>query len=108
MNSITAIVSNVQEVGIRRAAHDAVEIDDGIKGTTPAHPSIDLVAHFGFCVAPAGIASDWRDVVARHDGDADDFQAACFDAPDNVLQAIDHLFCACIPADIVGDHDSYD
>ena len=38
MNSIAAIVSDIQEVGIRRAAHDAVEIDDGIKGAAPAHP----------------------------------------------------------------------
>src|SRR5262245_22962418 len=32
MNSIAAIVSDVQEVRIRGAAHDAIEIDDGIKG----------------------------------------------------------------------------
>ncbi len=85
MNSIAAIVSNVQEVWIRGAAHDAVEIDDSIKGATPANPSIDLVAHFRFCVVPAGIAGNWRNVVARHDGRADDFQAARFDARDDVL-----------------------
>ncbi len=52
MNSIAAIVSNVQEVWIRGAAHDAVEIDDSIKGATPANPSIDLVAHGGYRWCP--------------------------------------------------------
>jgi hypothetical protein len=33
MNSI-AIVGDVQEVGVRCAAHDAIEIDDAIEGAT--------------------------------------------------------------------------
>src|SRR5579859_1316993 len=108
MNSVSAIVSNPQEVGVFGAAHDAVEINDGIKGATPANPSIDLVAYFRLGVAPAGVAAHWRDVVARHDRDTDDFQSPRSDARDNVLQAFDHLLCACFPADIICAHEQDD
>ena len=74
MNAIAAIVSYVQEIGIRGAAHNVVKIDNGIEGATLSNPSVDLIAHFRFRVVPAGIPSNWRNVVARHDGDADDFK----------------------------------
>src|SRR6202011_2499727 len=71
MNAVAAIVSRAQEVGVRGAAHDAVEIDDGIEGAAFANPGVDLVAHFRLGVVPAGIAGDRRNAVARYDGDAD-------------------------------------
>jgi hypothetical protein len=71
MNTIAAIVSDVQKVGIRAASHGAVEIDDSIEGAAPANPGVDLIAHLRFRVVPARVPGSWRDVMAWHDGDAD-------------------------------------
>src|SRR5260221_11320445 len=68
MNSIAAIVGNVQEVGIRGAAHDAVEVDDGIKGIPLSNRGIDVIAHFRFGVLPAAIAATCLAVVAERRG----------------------------------------
>src|SRR5882724_231495 len=63
VNPIAAIVGNAQEIGIGRAAHDAVEIDDAVEGTASSNPGVDLVAYFRFCVVPARIVGIRRPVM---------------------------------------------
>ncbi len=58
MNAVAAIVRYVQEIGIRGAAQNVVEIDNGIEGATLANPCVDLIAHFRFRVVPACVPSN--------------------------------------------------
>jgi hypothetical protein len=59
MNSIAAIVSNVEKVGIRCAAYDAVEIDDGIKASPPRIQALTSLRTFVFAALNRrGFAAD--------------------------------------------------
>src|SRR5262245_52559073 len=52
-----AIERRKNEVGARRIAHDAVEIDDAVERPPGANPVVDLAADGGLPVVPARVGS---------------------------------------------------
>src|SRR5258706_8052726 len=91
MNAVTAIIRDLEEIGIVLAAHDLVEVEHGIEARTFPDPGVHVVADLGLLVVPASIGDAGYERMARHDGSPDDVDASRLGAADDSLDPSLHL-----------------
>src|SRR5207302_4038999 len=108
MDAITAVIRRIEQVWIRRAAYDLVEVDHAIKACTCAYPLVDLIAYPGFRVVPAGVVRGRLAVMPGNDRGADHFNTFGFDASDDVFRSRDQFLGADVTPDIVRAHEQHD
>src|SRR5438067_13697288 len=71
MDAVAAIVRRVDEIGVRGAADDLIEIEDAVESGFRADPLVDLIANLRFAVIPTRIVRSGKDIVTRNDSRAD-------------------------------------
>src|SRR5207249_10362050 len=80
VNAVSAIVRRVDEISVRGAADDLVEVKDAVESSLRADPIIDLIADLCLRIVPAGVVRNRSDVVARNDRGANHLNALRFEA----------------------------
>src|SRR5258707_1346633 len=102
MNAVTAIIGDLEEIGIVLTAHDLVEIEHRIEARTFPDPGVHVVADLGLLLVPAGIGDAGYERMTRHDGSPDDVDASRLGAADDSLDPSLHLLGGGAAADVVG------
>src|SRR3954464_16081879 len=70
MNAITAVISRIEQVVVRRAAHHFVEIDQAVEAGPGSARFVHLVWYLSLSLAPSGAVRVARNHRYAHDLDA--------------------------------------
>src|SRR5207248_7457222 len=75
MNAVSAIVRRVDEICVRWAADDLVEVKNAVEPRLRTDPIVDLIADLRLRIVPAGVVRNRREVVPRNDRGANHLNA---------------------------------